>query len=312
MTEHSDKDDEELQAARLAILKGEATEQTVIDLATRICNYSGFQDTRGKAKEVIRFLIGLVQPVSSRSDRGSKCPDCKGTGKCNCEQCKGACAICGGTGYDPFSGDSDGTSPPMPGPERDRYIHQHDCPRIWDFWKKYALGSKLCPSCLLCGHQAHDPADWSIRHAELPDIYICKACVDKARTPSATASGIPMDTARLDYVLNHSDTVDRIDMRMWDTEADFLKAAREGIDAAMGFPTPPEEKERFTPTHQHAEGGLYQIIGKFVKVKTGKDSWVVGVRYRNAEGAEFIRTLVEFDERMTALPSPPLFGKGKP
>lgn len=59
--------------------------------------------------------------------------------------------------------------------------------KVWDFYRRYAVGSKLCPSCLLCGKQAFDPADWSIRHAELPDIYICKACVDAARAvPSAT------------------------------------------------------------------------------------------------------------------------------
>lgn len=79
-------------------------------------------------------------------------------------------------------------APPKPGPERDRYIHEHDCPRIWEFWKKYALGSKLCPSCLLCGVQAFDPEDWAIRHAELPDIYICKGCAEKARAPSSTSS----------------------------------------------------------------------------------------------------------------------------
>lgn len=70
-------------------------------------------------------------------------------------------------------------------------------------------------------------------------------------------------------------------------------------DIMRGSPT----GARFKPTHRHAEGGLYQVIGKFVKVKAGKDSWVVGVRYRNAEGMEFIRTLTEFDERMTGVTS---------
>lgn len=68
------------------------------------------------------------------------------------------------------------------GEAREKYIHDHDCPKAWEFYKRYAVGSKLCPSCLLCGKQAFDPADWSIRHADLPDIYICKTCVDAARS----------------------------------------------------------------------------------------------------------------------------------
>lgn len=52
-----------------------------------------------------------------------------------------------------------------------------------EFWRKHALGSKLCPSCLACGHQAFDRADWWITHGELPDVYICKGCVEKLRAP---------------------------------------------------------------------------------------------------------------------------------
>jgi hypothetical protein len=88
------------------------------------------------------------------------------------------------------------SAPPLPGPERERYIHEHDCPRIWDFWKKYALGSKVCPSCLLCGHQRHDPDEWAIRHAELPDIYICKPCVDAARTPPSASGPSALSLAK--------------------------------------------------------------------------------------------------------------------
>ena len=69
------------------------------------------------------------------------------------------------------------------GEARQKYIHDHDCPKAWEFFHKHAMGSKLCPSCFACGHQAHDRADWWITHGELPDVYICKGCVEKLRAP---------------------------------------------------------------------------------------------------------------------------------
>ena len=71
------------------------------------------------------------------------------------------------------------------GEARQQYIHEHDCPKVWEFFLRWSAGSKVCPSCLLCGQQRHDPADWKIRHAVLPDIYICNVCVDAARTPTS-------------------------------------------------------------------------------------------------------------------------------
>jgi hypothetical protein len=61
--------------------------------------------------------------------------------------------------------------------DRQAAIHANDCPQFRAFYMKYAIGSKLCPSCLLCGHQVFDRSEWGITHAELPDIYICKVCV---------------------------------------------------------------------------------------------------------------------------------------
>lgn len=52
----------------------------------------------------------------------------------------------------------------------------------------------------------------------------------------------------------------------------------------------------FTPTHQHAEGGLYQVVGH-PKVHIGPNTWVDGVMYRNAEGMEFVRYKIDFDLR---------------
>jgi hypothetical protein len=51
--------------------------------------------------------------------------------------------------------------------------HEHDCPTFREFFNKYALGSKLPPSCLMCGRIVHERA---VEHAELPDIYICADC----------------------------------------------------------------------------------------------------------------------------------------
>lgn len=67
-------------------------------------------------------------------------------------------------------------------PSQSGEITQHDALIFKAFWDKYALGSKMLPSCLKCGH-AKPREEWSITHAELPDIYICKACVG---TPSST------------------------------------------------------------------------------------------------------------------------------
>lgn len=77
--------------------------------------------------------------------------------------------------------------------ERQRLIHEHDCPRAWDFFRKHAIGSKMCPSCLACGHQAFDRADWWITHGELPDIYICKTCVEKLRGIGSATTRVPDD-----------------------------------------------------------------------------------------------------------------------
>ncbi len=57
------------------------------------------------------------------------------------------------------------------------------CLHFKEFWEKHALGSKLCPSCLLCGQQ-RPREQWAIQHGELPDIYICEPCVTAARSAS--------------------------------------------------------------------------------------------------------------------------------
>lgn len=65
--------------------------------------------------------------------------------------------------------------------DRDAAIHAHDCPVFHEFYSKHAVGSKLPPSCLVCGHAQPDREEWAIQHMELPNIIVCRACRDKAQ-----------------------------------------------------------------------------------------------------------------------------------
>jgi ribosomal protein L37AE/L43A len=71
---------------------------------------------------------------------------------------------------------------------REQAIHEKDCPTAWAFFNKHGLGSKLPPSCLVCGKPQPDRDEWGIWHMELPNVMACKACVNAARgTVSSTA-----------------------------------------------------------------------------------------------------------------------------
>lgn len=56
----------------------------------------------------------------------------------------------------------------------------------------------------------------------------------------------------------------------------------------------------FRPTHRHAEGGQYQVLDFTLKVQVG-GHWLRAVRYRNAEGMEFVRDEHTFNKRFTTL-----------
>lgn len=73
-------------------------------------------------------------------------------------------------------------------PDRRLAIIYHDYPKVAEFHSKYAMGSKMAPSCLLCGKV--EPL--VITHAELPDIGVCAQCRDAARrsTPSTSAEAL--------------------------------------------------------------------------------------------------------------------------
>lgn len=58
-------------------------------------------------------------------------------------------------------------------------------PKVYKFFTKHAIGQKSCPSCLMCGNVTPNPADWAIRHMELPSIYICKTCAESHAAPQS-------------------------------------------------------------------------------------------------------------------------------
>jgi hypothetical protein len=66
--------------------------------------------------------------------------------------------------------------------ERRIQVHEHDCPTAWTFFNKHGLGSKLPPSCLVCGKVEEDREKWAIKHLELPNIYVCAGCVAQSAT----------------------------------------------------------------------------------------------------------------------------------
>lgn len=61
----------------------------------------------------------------------------------------------------------------------------------------------------------------------------------------------------------------------------------------------PSATSPFNPTHKHAEGGLYQVLGQ-IKVKAGFE-WEPAVLYRNEEGMQFCRTEQEFGARFVPI-----------
>jgi hypothetical protein len=73
------------------------------------------------------------------------------------------------------------------------------------------------------------------------------------------------------------------------------------VAALRGIPALALKASAFEPTHRHAEGGEYQIIGTFVKLHAGPDNWLTGIRYRDAKGNEFVRTVDDFENRFTPI-----------
>lgn len=71
----------------------------------------------------------------------------------------------------------------------------------------------------------------------------------------------------------------------------FLEDAVKSLESA----TP------FRATHRHAEGGLYQLLDDKLDVHVASNTWMPAVRYRNAEGREFVRTWQQWRERFNPI-----------
>ena len=67
--------------------------------------------------------------------------------------------------------------------------------------------------------------------------------------------------------------------------------------------SPVQPSARFTPTHCHAAGGEYQVVG-VLNLHYGPGRWESGIRYRNKVGIEFARTLDDFEARFTPMEHP--------
>lgn len=73
--------------------------------------------------------------------------------------------------------------------ERVKMIHENDCPSVWAFFDKYALGPKWRPSCLVCGK--NDYASVAIQHAELSGIIVCDSCTAlRSPAPALTVESV--------------------------------------------------------------------------------------------------------------------------
>ena len=65
---------------------------------------------------------------------------------------------------------------------------EHDMPILHKFFDKHALGSKLAPSCLVCGQTLTDSP--GIGHMELSGVVICKTCHAQPATIAEQAARI--------------------------------------------------------------------------------------------------------------------------
>lgn len=63
----------------------------------------------------------------------------------------------------------------------------------------------------------------------------------------------------------------------------------------------------FKPTHRHAEGGEYQVLGKLKVhiVRVREYFWADAVLYRNEKGEQFVRTKVDFEDRFKEIKNEP-------
>ena len=61
------------------------------------------------------------------------------------------------------------------------------------------------------------------------------------------------------------------------------------------------ETPQWTPTHRHAEGGEYRMVGA-VKFHAAENTWQNAILYDNSDGLSFVRLREDFLARFVALP----------
>ena len=103
------------------------------------------------------------------------------------------------------------------------------------FYWKHAMGAKVCPSCLVCGH-AKDRDEWAITHGELPNIYVCTGCV--AGAPSSTRPMTRDQIERMRSVLIES---------MTDSEGEYPEEVETIVDMALKWIELGERRSAIAP-----------------------------------------------------------------
>lgn len=86
-------------------------------------------------------------------------------------------------------------------PTRQEIIN-HDFPTYAAFFNRHALGSKLPPSCLVCGQAQPSRDTWAIINMELPNIIVCTTCRDKAIASPTAPEGVSVPLEPTEEMLN--------------------------------------------------------------------------------------------------------------
>ncbi len=126
----------------------------------------------------------------------------------------------------------------------------HDFPLLQQFHTKHALGPMLPPSCLCCGQQTHPLSrPVAVKHMELPEIVICKACKD--------ATMLTADKAG-DVVVTKNQSGQIVAVTRQDSEGRILQVIAESEVGNAGGNDIPTREDILRAKHitETARGGL--------------------------------------------------------
>jgi hypothetical protein len=140
---------------------------------------------------------------------------------------------------------------PSPAEQGARERMMQAFPTLADFYDKHALGPKLPPSCLCCGHSMAG-RETAIQHAELPGIVICRQCRDATLAPLAAGRvGVAVDDAMVERACHAYANADG-------SPHDWMLAA---LEAALAGPLVAGEVEATSERRQAALDHLKFIGG---------------------------------------------------